>query len=504
TMALAGALERLQEEAICPICLEYMSEPVSIDCGHNFCRGCIAKHCQDKGLWSDGPFSCPQCRASCHRSGFRPNRQLANIVESIRQLGLRGTLAPEPEPGTPLCPQHEERLKLFCEEDEEPICVVCRESLLHRPHTVYPIEEAAQVYKVKLQKSLENLVKEAEEVKKRESSERMKTQECKEMVKKKREKLISEFGKLHRLLADEEKLLLQRLEEEEKEILLLINENLARLVEQKCLLEDLILEIKEKSQQPADGMLKVRPCHQPCWLCPAHGHSCLLRCEGVKFHSPKTVSVSLKENYSIPERCLGMRDMLKKFKVDVVLDPETAHPELTVSEDRKSVRRGSKKLLLSFFDGARRFGSAPVVLGAQSFFSGRHYWEVQVGDKPEWGLGLCEESASRKGNVLFSPNNGYWVLRLQNGGSYEAVTSPVSPLSLSVRPRRVGIFLDYEAGEISFYNVSDRSHIYTFTDKFAGNLRPFFFLGGFLGGRNAEPLVISWVRDTQGTGCVIL
>lgn len=148
TMALAGALERLQEEAICPICLEYMSEPVSIDCGHNFCRGCIAKHCQEKGLWADGPFSCPQCRASCHRSGFRPNRQLANIVESIRQLGLRAGQGTEPATGTLLCPQHDERLKFFCEEDEEAICVVCRESLHHRPHTVYPIEEAAQVYKV--------------------------------------------------------------------------------------------------------------------------------------------------------------------------------------------------------------------------------------------------------------------------------------------------------------------------------------------------------------------
>lgn len=145
-MSLAGALERLQEEAICPICLEYMNEPVSVDCGHNFCRGCIVKHCQEKGLWADGPFSCPQCRASCHRSGFRPNRQLANIVESIRQLGLRGGVGTEP--GTPLCAQHDERLKLFCEEDEEAICVVCRESLHHRPHTVYPIEEAAQVYKV--------------------------------------------------------------------------------------------------------------------------------------------------------------------------------------------------------------------------------------------------------------------------------------------------------------------------------------------------------------------
>ncbi|XP_075296495.1 E3 ubiquitin-protein ligase TRIM39 isoform X1 [Opisthocomus hoazin] len=488
-MALAEALERLQEEAVCPICLEYMSEPVSVDCGHNFCRGCIAEHCQEKGLRADGPFSCPQCRASCHRSGFRPNKQLANIVESIRQLGLRG--CPGTEPGTPLCAQHDERLKLFCEEDKEAICVVCRESLHHRSHTVYPIEEAAQVYKVRLQKSLEHLSKEVEDVKRRESAERMKTQECKEAVKKRRERIVSEFGKLHRLLADEEKLLLQKLEEEEKQILLMISENLARLVEQKCVLEELILEIKEKTQQPAHGLLKDMKI-------------VLSRCEWIKLQSPKPVSVTLKENYSIPERCLGMRDMLKKFKVDVTLDPETAHPDLTVSEDRKSVRHGSKKLLLSLFDIPKRFSTVPVVLGTQVFFSGRCYWEVQVGDKPEWGLGLCRESASRKGNVLFSPNNGYWVLRLQNGGNYEALTAPVSPLTLSVRPRCVGIFLDYEAGEISFYNVSDRSHIYTFTDKFFGNLRPLFFLGGFLGGRNAEPLVISWVRDTQGSGCIIL
>uniref|UniRef100_A0A8C0HJ81 RING-type E3 ubiquitin transferase n=1 Tax=Buteo japonicus TaxID=224669 RepID=A0A8C0HJ81_9AVES len=467
-MALAGALERLQEEAICPICLEYMSEPVSVDCGHNFCRGCIAKHCQEKGLWADGPFSCPQCRASCHRSGFRPNRQLANIVESIRQLGLRGGPGTGTGMGTPLCAQHDERLKLFCEEDEEAICVVCRESLHHRSHTVYPIEEAAQVYKVGECLASPSV-----------------SSYCKETVKKKRERIVSEFGKLHRLLADEEKLLLQKLEEEEKRILLMINENLARLVEQKSLLEELILEIKEKTQQPADGLLKVRLCRKS-WKSPASGlqtptHACT--CRPLKPHLSFHPSLA---------------------PVDVTLDPETAHPDLTLSEDRKSVRRGSKKLLLSLFDSPKRFSTTPAVLGSQVFFSGRCYWEVQVGDKPEWGLGLCRESASRKGNVLFSPDNGYWLLRLQNGGNYEALTLPVSPLTLTVRPRRIGIFLDYEAGEISFYNVSDRSHVYTFTDKFSGNLRPLFFLGAFLGGRNAEPLVISWVRDTQGTGCIIL
>ncbi|XP_030392504.1 E3 ubiquitin-protein ligase TRIM39-like isoform X2 [Gopherus evgoodei] len=454
-MAFVNPLEKLQEEAICSICLEYMSDPVSIDCGHNFCRVCITTYCQDKGLGARGPVSCPQCRAAFCKSNVRPNRQLANIVETIKQLGL----PPAKRQPEALCRKHEEKLKLFCEEDGEAICVVCRESLEHRPHTVYPIEEAAQMYK--------------------------------EIVKKKRERIVIEFGKLHQLLAEEEKLLLQKLEQEEMIILQRINKNLTRLLELRSSLDKLILEIREKFQQSADGLLKDTK-------------STLSRCEAVTFQAPEACSVALKENYSIPEHCLGMRNMLKKFKEDVTLDPETAHLELILSDDRKSVRRGGKKLSLSLFDNPKRFNTSPLVLGVQAFSTGRRYWEVQVGDKTEWGLGLCRESASRKGTVVLSPQNGYWVLRLQSGGKYEALTSPLTSLHLSVRPRRVGIFLDYEAGDITFYNVTDRDHIYTFTDQFSGPLRPLFFPGASAGGKNAEPLVISWVRDTEGSGCILL
>lgn len=190
--------------------------------------------------------------------------------------------------------------------------------------------------------------------------------------------------------------------------------------------------------------------------------------------------------------------------VEVTLDPKTAHPELLLSDDRKSVSRGGKSLLLSLSDSHKRFNASPLVLGLQAFTAGRRYWEVQVGDKPEWGLGLCRESARRKGTVVLSPSNGFWVLRLHSQGKYEALTSPLTSLRLSVRPRRVGIFLDYEAGEITFYNVTDRDHIYTFTDQFAGPLRPLFCPGASMDSKNAEPLVISWVRETDGSGCILL
>uniref|UniRef100_K7FDP2 RING-type E3 ubiquitin transferase n=1 Tax=Pelodiscus sinensis TaxID=13735 RepID=K7FDP2_PELSI len=466
-MALANPLEKLQEEAICSICLEYMSDPVSIDCGHNFCRACITEYCREKGLGARGPLVCPQCREAFHKSNVRPNRQLANIVESIKQLGL----SPAKGQLEALCRKHEEKLKLFCEEDGEAICVVCRESLEHRPHTVYPLEEAAQMYKIKLQKSL--LRKPYWSICSCRHSQSNGTGEQKEVVKKKRERIVTEFEKLHRLLAEEEKQLLQKLEQEEKIILQRLHENLTRLLEQKFSLDKLILEIREKSQQSADMLLKDMK-------------STLSRCEAVTVQAPEACSVALRENYSIPEHCLGMRDMLKKFKVEVTLDPKTAHPA-----------RGGKSLLLSLSDSHKRFNASPLVLGLQAFTAGRRYWEVQVGDKPEWGLGLCRESARRKGTVVLSPSNGFWVLRLHSQGKYEALTSPLTSLRLSVRPRRVGIFLDYEAGEITFYNVTDRDHIYTFTDQFAGPLRPLFCPGASMDSKNAEPLVISWVRETD-------
>ncbi|XP_053902597.1 butyrophilin subfamily 1 member A1-like [Malaclemys terrapin pileata] len=183
------------------------------------------------------------------------------------------------------------------------------------------------------------------------------------------------------------------------------------------------------------------------------------------------------------------------YAVDVTLDPDTAHPKLVLSEDRKRVRLGDKRQDLP--NNPERFDPCVCVLGAEGFAGGRHYWEVEVGDKPEWALGVCRESVSRKGQVTLSPEDGYWALWLRDGG-YEALTSPSTPLPVSVRPSRVGIFLDYEAGEVSFYNVTDRSHLFTFTGTFSGTLRPYFYPGLNAGGTNAAPLIICPVPVEAG------
>ncbi|XP_008175168.2 butyrophilin subfamily 1 member A1-like [Chrysemys picta bellii] len=188
------------------------------------------------------------------------------------------------------------------------------------------------------------------------------------------------------------------------------------------------------------------------------------------------------------------------YAVDVTLDPNTAHPNLVLSEDQKTVTYHDRRQDRP--ENPERFTTYPIVLGANRFTGGRFYWEVEMGDKTNWTVGVCRESVIRTGKVRLTPGNGYWTVWLRHE-KYEACTSsPRTPLPVSVRPRRVGIFLDYGAGEVSFYNVTDRSHLFTFTDTFSGTLRPYFYVGYKEEGKNTAPLTICPVpAQARGNLC---
>uniref|UniRef100_A0A8D0GQI7 RING-type E3 ubiquitin transferase n=1 Tax=Sphenodon punctatus TaxID=8508 RepID=A0A8D0GQI7_SPHPU len=149
-MATGSANKSLGDAATCPVCLEYFTDPVSIHCGHSFCRACIDQ------CWGEGEinFSCPQCRDTALERNVRPNRELGSLVELVKELRLQAGKAPE---GEPVCERHREPLKLFCEEEETLICVVCDKSKEHRDHLVLPIEEAVQDYRVQIQRRLQSL-----------------------------------------------------------------------------------------------------------------------------------------------------------------------------------------------------------------------------------------------------------------------------------------------------------------------------------------------------------
>uniref|UniRef100_A0A8C2LEY4 E3 ubiquitin-protein ligase TRIM39 n=1 Tax=Cricetulus griseus TaxID=10029 RepID=A0A8C2LEY4_CRIGR len=437
----AAALENLQVEASCSVCLEYLKEPVIIECGHNFCKACITRWWEDL----ERDFPCPVCRKTSRYRSLRPNRQLGSMVEIAKQLQtVKRKIRDES-----LCSEHHEALSLFCYEDQEAVCLICAISHTHRAHTVVPLDDATQEYKVGYLCSSPFPSELCTWVCRTSSQSSSKGELGSRLVESRRQQILKEFEELHRRLDEEQQTLLSRLEEEEQDIL--------------------------QRDRPVKST----------------------SCDKVKTMEVTTVSIELEKNFSnFPRQYFALRKILKQLIADVTLDPETAHPNLVLSEDRKSVKFVETRLR-DLPDTPQRFTFYPCVLATEGFTSGRHYWEVEVGDKTHWAVGVCRDSVSRKGELTPLPETGYWRVRLWNGDKYAATTTPFTPLHIKVKPKRVGIFLDYEAGTLSFYNVTDRSHIYTFTDTFTEKLWPLFYPGIRAGRKNAAPLTIRPPTDWE-------
>ncbi|XP_062373231.1 tripartite motif-containing protein 5-like [Sardina pilchardus] len=186
-----------------------------------------------------------------------------------------------------------------------------------------------------------------------------------------------------------------------------------------------------------------------------------------------------------------MEERLSK-KVDVTLDPDTAQAYLILSAAGKQVRHGNTKHNVS--DNPKRFSPIVCVLGKQGFSAGKFYYEVQVKGKTGWSLGVARESITRRGKITLYPENGYWTIWLRNG-TYAALVGTPVPLSLKEKPQRVGVFVDYEAGLVSFYDADCWYHLYSYANvKFTEKLYPFFSPGLNDGGNNSSPLIISSVH----------
>ncbi|XP_038672923.1 E3 ubiquitin-protein ligase TRIM39-like [Scyliorhinus canicula] len=159
------------------------------------------------------------------------------------------------------------------------------------------------------------------------------------------------------------------------------------------------------------------------------------------------------------------------LSISVTLDMETANPWLEVSEDLKSLRwTGTQR---SLPDTRQRFTHWACALGSEGFTSGRHYWEVEVTGNRGWSLGVAAESVERKEWVRLRPETGFWTIERFDDQFY-INSSPESRLPVGQIPGKVGVYLSYESGTVSFYNVDTKSHLHTFTgNRFTEKLYPF-------------------------------
>uniref|UniRef100_A0A3P8TYT2 Uncharacterized protein n=1 Tax=Amphiprion percula TaxID=161767 RepID=A0A3P8TYT2_AMPPE len=455
----------------CYICQDIFSEPVSIPCGHSFCFTCITSR------WDDShAVSCPKCQTVFEgRPELCENSFAKEMSEQIRARRWNGvtSVAGKPiccdvcvgkqtkalksclvcltsyceshlephlrvatlkmhkliEPVAMLqnrmCKSHQRLLELFCRSDQRCVCVLCTEND-HRCHDTVPVERESQERKMKrieadVQQMIKDRLQKVEEIK-------LSVEDIEESV--------EVFSVLFRMM-----------ERSQAELVETIRRKQAA-AEQRAerLIRELELEISalQRRRNEMEQLLHTED----------HLHVVQVR--------RRTVSrmADIEQQLQSLTTKLSIRD-------DLHLDPRTANPWLVLSEDGKQVQDGDVEQNLT--DLPERFDTAPCLSVPL------HYWEVDVGDKTAWDLGVARESVNRKGLVTLSPEDGYWTVCLRKGSEYRACAGQAELLCVSQRPQLVGVFLDYEDGMVSFYDAEAKSHIYSFTQfRFTEAMFPFF------------------------------
>ncbi|XP_067378501.1 zinc-binding protein A33-like [Channa argus] len=449
----------LESYLSCHVCSETFRDPVSLCCNHSFCSSCLQQ------FWEQAKNkNCPICKRKSSKDHPMVNFPLKQLADSFAG-GLK-VESSETEKGEErklmVCDKHQEEPRLFCKDEERTVCPVCEFSL-HQSHKVVPIEQAVSDLKQQLKSDLKFLQDKRNKYKQVEKTYNEMIQHSKKQLLSTEKQIRAEFNKLHQFLKEEEESRLAALREEEEQKGKTISSEMKKIQEQISSLSVSICAVEEDLQK-----------HNVPFL---------------SSYKPTQTRARVQCSLSDPQLLSGaLIDVAKhlgnlSFRVwdkmkdkvhfsPVVLDPNTASRWLCLSDDLTSVRRGDTKQQLP--DNPERCTNYSNVLGSEGFSSGKHSWEVEVGNYPVWNVGLAKESVDKKGKVNTSAKHGFWCLWHDDGKYTNGVGETVT---VKKSLQRIRVQLDYDRGEVSFYDPEDMSLIYTYRDTFTEKLFPYFSVG---------------------------
>ncbi|XP_034057101.1 E3 ubiquitin-protein ligase TRIM39-like [Gymnodraco acuticeps] len=550
---MAFALSEVQFQ--CSICLDMFRNPVSIPCGHNYCLGCI------KRFWdTKQKFECPLCKEDFKtRPDLRVNVGLRDITDQFKK-SIKGQ--PEYKPAPPkrmvqrrqqseevscdicqgnniiavksclvcqasyceihltphlrdpplmkhrltdpaifatshLCRSHNMILDMFCKRDQTPICVKCRERD-HKNHEIVPIEKESKRVRTQMKK-MEAEFNQMVQARSRKLEEINASAELRKINKERQIQtsiqvvtgVISVIERGQSLLMEEIEQKHEAAERTKKEFIKDLGQEINEVRKRRSELKHL-----ENTEDPLHLLQSFPSLRAPL----AAKDWSQVRVYSDNIGTLRRSFTKLVDVCQALEKNLSAEEMSKasQYAVDVTLDPVTASAWLCLSADGKQVTSASRRTPPPP-DEPRRFDSCVSVLGKQSFTSGRRYWVVQVGDKSDWDLGVARESINRKGVITVRPDTGYWAICLRKGSDFKACAGPSVALHLQETPQKVGVFLDYEEGSVSFYDADAKTHIYTFSEcDFTEPLYPYFNPCLQDEGKNIAPLIICPVEAVEG------
>ncbi|KAM9392545.1 nuclear factor 7, brain-like [Pholidichthys leucotaenia] len=442
----------------CSVCLETFRDPVSLGCNHSFCSSCLQK------FWEQTKTkNCPICRRKSSKDLPEVNFALKELADSFAGRHKSGSCETEKEKKVEaVCSKHQKELQLFCVDEQRAVCSVC-DFPHHQSHKVVPIEEAVSDLKEQLKSDLKSLQDKRNKYKQVEKTYKEMIEHTKKQLLMTESQIRAEFNRLQQFLKEEEESRLAAVREEEEQKGRTLSREMKRIQEQISSLSDSISAVEEELQK-----------HKGSFLSSYQATQSRARAQS-SVSDPQLVSGGLidvaKHLGNLSFRVWDkMKD--KVHFSPLILDPNTASRWLYLSDDLTSVRRGDTKQKLP--DNPERNTKYPSVFGSEGFSSGKHSWEVEVGDHPWWAVGLAKESVNRKGELSASPKYGIWCL-CHRSGKYTNVVG--QPVSVKKSLQRIRVQLDYDRGEVSFYHPEDMTHIYTHTDTFTEKMFPYFSVG---------------------------
>ncbi|KAF3695431.1 Nuclear factor 7, ovary [Channa argus] len=441
----------------CHVCSETFRDPVSLCCNHSFCSSCLQQ------FWKQAKNkNCPICKSKSSKDHPSINLSLKELADSFAKRQNNGSSEAKKEKKYEvLCDEHPEVPYLFCEDEDRAVCPVCEFSL-HHSHKVVPIEQAVSDLKQQLKSDLKSLQDKRNKYKQVEKTYNEMIEHSKKQLLSTEKQIRAEFNKLHQFLKEEEESRLAALREEEEQKGKTISTEMKKIQEQISSLSVSICAVEEDLQKHNVPFLSS---YKPTQT------RARVQCS---LSDPQLLSGALIDvakhlgnlSYRVWDK---MKD--KVHFSPVILDPNTANPWLCLSDDLTSVRNGDTKQQLP--DNPERCTKYCNVLGSEGFSSGKHSWDVEVGDHPDWFMGLVKQSVDRKREGYASPKYGIWFLSLYKGEYSDLLGKTVTVKSL----QRIRVQLDYDRGEVSFYNPEDMSLIYTHRDTFTEKLFPYFSVG---------------------------